>query len=192
MKPLPQHELRLTHPRLDLHVDVTITKRYGNYIVVAALEDDRWGTGQADTPQEAVRSALESFDEPVMSEMVESATQMAERLPSLEDSAGPPYEETGILYHVTTEEAARSILRDGFTDGRGTYMTTREHTGVWLSDRPLDINEGAYGDAILEVEIPPEAVLDYEWVEEGKPYREFLVPARVVNAYSVRPVSDDE
>jgi hypothetical protein len=99
---------------------------------------------------------------------------------------------TGILYHVTTEEAARSILRDGFIDDRGPYMTALEHTGVWLSDRPLDINEGAYGDTILEVEIPPEAVLDYAWVEEGKLYREFLVPAHLVNAYPIRLVSDDE
>ena len=92
MKPLRRHELRLTHPRLDLHVDVTFTKRYGRYIVVAALGEDRWRIGHGDTPQEAVRSALESFDEPVVSEMVESATQMAERLPSLEEQA-QPYEE---------------------------------------------------------------------------------------------------
>jgi hypothetical protein len=86
-------ELRLTHPRLDLHVDVTITKRNGIYIVWAALGEDRWGTGHGDTPQEAIRSALESFEDPVVSEMVESATEVAERLPSLEDAAGPPYEE---------------------------------------------------------------------------------------------------
>ena len=35
-------------------------------------------------------------------------------------------------------------------------------------------------------------VLDYEWVEEGKLYREFLVPAHLVNAYPIRLVSDDE
>ena len=35
-------------------------------------------------------------------------------------------------------------------------------------------------------------VLEYEWVEDGKPYREFLVPARLVNTYPTRLVSDDE
>lgn len=37
---------------------------------------------------------------------------------------------------------------------------------------------------LLAVEMPEETVLFYEWVEEGKPYREFLVPAEVVNRYS--------
>ena len=62
-------------------------------------------------------------------------------------------------------------------------MTDRLWSGVWLSDRPLDANEGAHGDVLLAVEIPVDDVLFYEWVEEGKPYREFLVPAELVNRY---------
>jgi len=60
-------------------------------------------------------------------------------------------------------------------------MTTHEHTGVWLSNVPLDVNEGARGDTLLQVELPVETINDYEWIEEGKPYREWLVPARLIN-----------
>jgi hypothetical protein len=57
------------------------------------------------------------------------------------------------LYHRTTEDAARKIVSDGFRDGEGYYMTEKLHTGVWLSDRPLDANEGAWGNTLLRVEL---------------------------------------
>jgi len=81
-------------------------------------------------------------------------------------------------------EIARQILAEGFRNGRGTYMTDEEFEGVWVSDRPLDPNEGAFGNAVLEIEISlPRAVLDlYEWTEEGpKDYREWLLPAALLN-----------
>jgi hypothetical protein len=88
-----------------------------------------------------------------------------------------------MLFHRTSEEAARAIKRDGFRDGTGTYLTDREWTGVWLSDRPADANEGAFGDTILRVAIPDDVDLDdFEWIEEGKPIREWLVPADLLNA----------
>ena len=31
------------------------------------------------------------------------------------------------------------------------------------------------------MEIEPDLVAPFEWIEEGKPYREFLVPAAVLN-----------
>ena len=34
------------------------------------------------------------------------------------------------------------------------------------------------------MEIAEEVVRAYEWVEEGKGFREFLVPADIVNVYS--------
>jgi hypothetical protein len=81
------------------------------------------------------------------------------------------------LYHRTDQEAAAQILKYGFRDGKGTYMTKQEHSGVWLSNVPLDENEGAFGDVLLELDLPDEKLTPYEWIEEGKPYREFLVPA---------------
>jgi hypothetical protein len=62
-------------------------------------------------------------------------------------------------------------------------MTDRLWTGVWLSNVPSDQNEGAHGDSLLRVELQMnEATLDeYEWKEAGKGYREWLVPARLIN-----------
>jgi hypothetical protein len=47
--------------------------------------------------------------------------------------------------------AAAVILRCGFRDAAGGYMTDQKFSGVWLSDRPLDANEGVSGDAVLAV-----------------------------------------
>jgi hypothetical protein len=87
------------------------------------------------------------------------------------------------LYHRTCH--ADAILSDGFRNGEGTYMTEQVWRGVWLSDRPLDANEGADGDNVLFVEIPDDAVAEYEWIQDIG-YREFLVPAELVNRYPVR------
>ena len=73
------------------------------------------------------------------------------------------------VFHRTTKDAAAKILQGGFRDITSRYLTDREWSGVWVSDRPLDNSEGASGEARLE------------WVEEGKPFREWLVPAAVLN-----------
>jgi len=99
------------------------------------------------------------------------------------------------LYHRTVDQAAAAILDQGFRDATGGYMTTHDHAGVWLSDMPLDANEGAVGDVLLEVilDVGDDVLGRYEWVEEGKRYREFLVPAVVVNRHgTVRVVDGDE
>ena len=69
-----------------------------------------------------------------------------------------------------------------------------ELTGVWLGDSPMDINEGAKGDHVLRVEFPDDVDLgDFEVVEEHKPYREWCVPAALINALaSVTLMSDDD
>jgi hypothetical protein len=87
-----------------------------------------------------------------------------------------------ILYHRTSQEAASAILADGFQDVEGTYLTCNVHRGVWLADRPLDENEGAFGNVVLKVEgIDERTIADCEWIEDGKPYREWLIPAAVLN-----------
>ena len=95
-----------------------------------------------------------------------------------------------ILYHVTSSESAAAIKRDGFRDTGGSFMTESEHRGVehhgvWLSDRPLDANEGAWSDTVIAVDLPlSKADLDqYEWKEKGKGYREWLIPAAIINKY---------
>ncbi len=86
-----------------------------------------------------------------------------------------------ICYHTT--DAADEILRHGFRDSTGSYgLVDSELTGVFLGDSPMDINEGATGDQVLRVEFPDDVDLDdFELVEEHKPYREWCVPAALIN-----------
>ena len=96
-----------------------------------------------------------------------------------------------LLFHRTN--AAEAILREGFRDGEGTHLTNHVFRGVWLSDAPLDVNEGAQGEQLLEVRISATQVRPYEWIEERKGYREWLVPAALLNAVAkVRLISPDE
>jgi len=87
-----------------------------------------------------------------------------------------------VFYHRTTPEAAQSILTGGFKNGTGKYMTDRTWSGVWLSEAPLD-QEEARLSAVLQITFDSDVVgFDfYEWVEEEKPYREWLIPAAIVN-----------
>jgi hypothetical protein len=64
---------RLTHPRLDFWVDVTVHERDGRYMATADLGEDSRDVGVGDTPQEAVKEALRSLGEPYASEMANSA-----------------------------------------------------------------------------------------------------------------------
>lgn len=87
----------------------------------------------------------------------------------------------GPLYHRTF--LADRILRAGFID------TIEERRagfarGVWLSDRPLDDQDQIRGDAVLAVEMPYDVAAEYEWTDGGDRYREFCVPAAIVNRYA--------
>jgi hypothetical protein len=86
-----------------------------------------------------------------------------------------------IFYHVT--DAADSILRDGFRDATGGYMFAEvELTGVWLGDSPMTVNEGAKGEQVLLIVFPADVdISDLEIVEDWKPYREWCVPAALIN-----------
>jgi len=57
----------------------------------------------------------------------------------------PPEETNGavVLFHRTSAENAALIISEGFKNSTGFYLTMARHTGVWLSNAPLDINEGA-------------------------------------------------
>jgi hypothetical protein len=86
------------------------------------------------------------------------------------------------LFHVTSSKAAREILRSGFKDG-AQAVGIEGMRGVWLSDRPLDANEGITDDtAVLAVtfDVPLDRLAFYELVEDDKPYREWCIPASVI------------
>jgi hypothetical protein len=85
------------------------------------------------------------------------------------------------FYHRTN--AAEAIIRDGFRDDEGSYMLKGMRLrGVFLSDILLDANDGAEGDQLLEISLQATCdISDYEIIEEGKPYREWCVPAGIIN-----------
>jgi hypothetical protein len=92
-----------------------------------------------------------------------------------------------IVFHTTTAKAAKQILKDGFRDRTGTYGTESEWSGVWVSDRPLDQNEGTSGATVLRIDlsITEDEMAQYEWVQEGLTYREWLVPADLLNSRGI-------
>lgn len=99
------------------------------------------------------------------------------------------------LYHQTSAHAWARIKVEGFKDGRGRYlMEEGEFSGVWLSDRPLHEPQ-PHLDVLLAVDLPlPDSeISEYEVIEEGKPYREFLFPAQLLNqAAKVSQLLDEE
>lgn len=85
------------------------------------------------------------------------------------------------LYHRTREDIARRIVAGGFSDGDGYYMTNNHHSGVWFSDQPLEANEGAFGNTLIRIRLDEREIAQFEWVERGKLYREWLIPVQLVN-----------
>jgi hypothetical protein len=75
------------------------------------------------------------------------------------------------LYHRTTRERAAEIGKGGFKDAVGTYFTDQEFSGVWVSNVPLDRNDGAWGEVLFQItlDLAEPEIAGYEWVEEGKP-----------------------
>ncbi|WP_336492059.1 hypothetical protein [Methylobacterium nigriterrae] len=89
------------------------------------------------------------------------------------------------FYRRTTEEKADSILRHGFRDEEAPYLIGINAKGVWLSDRPVDCNEGATGDTLLRVILPCSVDISEHYFDEGgeKGYKEWLVPASILNSF---------
>jgi hypothetical protein len=96
-----------------------------------------------------------------------------------------------ILYHRTSAANAAQILRNGFRDGVGHYLTDQEWVGAWVSNVSPEVNEGAEGDTLLQVELSEQAVADYEWIEEDEPYREWLVLADLIDGQASVHVVDE-
>ena len=66
-----------------------------------------------------------------------------------------------------------------------------ELTGVWVSDEPLTEQEGASGPDLIEITLPDDVDVDFDYfevVEEGKLYREWCLPAAVLNRGALRLV----
>ena len=107
------------------------------------------------------------------------------------------------LYYNTTVTSAEVILREGFRDEENRHPSTdRRFRGVWLIDNPGAIDANAVRNTWLVVDIPSMIIRHYEFpagvsIDEPQAaqptgYREFMVPADVVNQYGVHLASDDE
>jgi hypothetical protein len=99
------------------------------------------------------------------------------------------------VYHGTTRPAAAAIERDGFKDTTGSYLTVNRYTGVWVSNTPLDVNDTSReydGDSYFAIDVEERVIARFEWIEEGKPYREWLVPAAVLNALPRVRLTEEE
>lgn len=82
-------------------------------------------------------------------------------------------------------------MRDGFGERSGTYLTQSDHSGVWVFDSPVDRRSGGGDEALLLVlEIPEAVVLPYE-TPSHYPYRQFLMPAALLNVYGPPMVSEE-
>jgi hypothetical protein len=82
-----------------------------------------------------------------------------------------------VFYHRTTAERAERIMKSGFDD----ESSNGRQSGVWLSDRP--ISDTSDGDTLVKVyvDLSERELAPYKWVEEGQVYREWCVPADLIN-----------
>jgi hypothetical protein len=93
-----------------------------------------------------------------------------------------------ILYHVTRREDA-VMIQAGFQD-----VPTPHGMGVWLAEHPLEIQDCSSGATVLEVvlDVPGQALRQYEWDDPLIGCRQWVVPAVVVNGCSkVRLLEQD-
>lgn len=85
------------------------------------------------------------------------------------------------LYHLTPE--GEEILTNGFKDSDGFFVNNTLFAGVWFSNVPAEIRSEFSGETQLMIEIPEDAVSEFELGESDRSCREFLVPAEVVKEY---------
>ena len=87
-----------------------------------------------------------------------------------------------LVYHRTHH--AQAILQDGFRDGYWFTPGIGKPRGAFVSAGwPLDENEGARGDIVLALDVPEALFVAFELVEQGKTYREAMIPAARLNDY---------
>ena len=98
------------------------------------------------------------------------------------------------LFHIASKANAEAILKDGFRDTMGYHHAGQEWTGVWVSSAPLDWSQRQYlndANTLFAIEIPEDAISAFEWVEEAKTIREWLIPAALLNSYGPPVVTGD-
>jgi len=97
------------------------------------------------------------------------------------------------VYYITEAENAVEILAHGFHDSMEIVSGSAE-IGVRVSDQLLVLLSGidVTDIACFEVKVLEEWLIRHESSEEGKGYREFLVPASELNDFPRRMLPDKE
>ena len=92
-----------------------------------------------------------------------------------------------IFYHRTNAVDAREIIDSGFSNASGYFMNNRIWTCVCLSSIPIEGEPDAEVDSLLMVKlkIDERELSRWEWAGQGRSYREWLVPAAIVNRCAV-------
>ena len=71
-EPFVVRRLRLRHPDLAFHVEVTLTEKDGRWLAVAMLAEEPYiGTGS--DPRQALRDAVKGLGEPIAWDLADSA-----------------------------------------------------------------------------------------------------------------------
>jgi hypothetical protein len=98
------------------------------------------------------------------------------------------------VYFITEAQNAVEILAGGFHYCTRTYSSGSVHRGVWVSDQLLVLLSGIDLDdvACFEIKVLEEWLIRHECIEQGKGYREFLVPAIELNNFPRRRLPDKE
>ena len=98
-----------------------------------------------------------------------------------------------VFQHSNTADT-ETVFKDGFRVVMEFHHAGQEWTGVWVSSEPLAWSERQYlnsANTVFTIEIPEESIAEFEWVEEGKMIREWLIPAKLINSYGIPVVMDD-
>ena len=95
------------------------------------------------------------------------------------------------LFHIASNKNAETILKEGFRNGTGYYLTDRLWEGVRISDKPFNDEHLSDTNTLFAIEIPEDVINEFEVVGTGKVTREFLVPAALLNHYESLVVTDD-
>jgi hypothetical protein len=92
------------------------------------------------------------------------------------------------VYHIVRSAEAPDIEVRGFREPSGRYLADSLENGICVADRPLLAESGIEIGlaACFEILVADRVLVGRERVEAGKEYRQYLVPALLLNRYPRR------
>lgn len=95
------------------------------------------------------------------------------------------------FYHVTRRQTAHEIEQQGFKDAQGCSADEQPVRGVWVAARPLIAECGFEDAAVFELDLPEDGLRQYALPRDPKGYRQWCVPASLVNGVPRRRLTKD-